>query len=62
MYVAVVGALVCVSVCRMIALPNPGGSFTCTMFMPFKHFDLLDAGSDEDKKAFFDVRSCPKAL
>ena len=37
----------------MIALPNPGGSFTCTIFAPFQHFDLLDKAGDSEVAAFF---------
>jgi kynurenine 3-monooxygenase len=37
----------------MIALPNPGGSWTCTMFAPFKNFEQLDRSTDDDISHFF---------
>lgn len=40
----------------MIALPNPDGNFTCTLFMPFKgekSFDVLK--TEQDVKQFFDT-------
>ena len=52
----------------LIGLPNPDGSFTCTMFAPFKLFDKLDAGGDAAIAAFFDkyfpdaVSCCVPAL
>jgi kynurenine 3-monooxygenase len=39
----------------LIALPNPDGSFTCTLFLPFEgpeSFDQLSSGADVE--AFFD--------
>jgi kynurenine 3-monooxygenase len=35
----------------MIALPNPAGDFTCTLFMPFEKFESLKTRADVD--AFF---------
>ena len=36
----------------MIALPNPAGDFTCTLFMPFEVFDGIK--TKEDVKHFFE--------
>ena len=38
----------------LIGLPNPDGSFTCTMFAPYELFDELDAGGDLAIQKFFD--------
>lgn len=35
----------------MIALPNPAGDFTCTLFLPYEQFELLK--TDADVMAFF---------
>lgn len=40
----------------LIGLPNPDGSFTCTMFAPFELFDQLDAGGDAAVTAFFNTK------
>jgi kynurenine 3-monooxygenase len=37
----------------LIALPNPGGSWTCTLFAPFRTFERLDASDDETVAEFF---------
>eukprot|EP00762_Andalucia_godoyi_P006744 ANDGO_06185.mRNA.1 Kynurenine 3-monooxygenase len=34
----------------MIALPNPGGDFTCTLFAPFELFESLEGKRDEEMK------------
>ena len=40
----------------MIALPNPDGNFTCTLFMPFKGEKSFEALQTRDQvKAFFDA-------
>jgi kynurenine 3-monooxygenase len=40
----------------MIALPNPGGNFTCTLFMPFEGKPGIDdLKTREDITAFFDT-------
>jgi kynurenine 3-monooxygenase len=40
----------------MIALPNPGGNFTCTLFMPFEGKPGIDdLKTREDIKEFFDT-------
>jgi kynurenine 3-monooxygenase len=36
----------------MIALPNPAGDFTCTLFLPYELFDSIR--TTEDIKAFFE--------
>jgi kynurenine 3-monooxygenase len=36
----------------MIALPNPAGDFTCTLFVPYEKFDTIK--TDADIKQFFD--------
>jgi kynurenine 3-monooxygenase len=36
----------------MIALPNPAGDFTCTLFVPYEKFDSIK--TDADIKQFFD--------
>ncbi|XP_796984.1 kynurenine 3-monooxygenase [Strongylocentrotus purpuratus] len=38
----------------MIALPNQDGSFTLTLFMPFKEFEGIKAQGDEGVLAFFE--------
>jgi len=40
----------------MIALPNKDKSFTCTLFMPFKMFDLLK--TEEDVLNFYNKHFC----
>lgn len=46
----------------MIALPNPDGSFTCTLFYPFEGLESFAAlGSDDEIRRFFD-RSFPDAV
>lgn len=37
----------------MIALPNQGGSFTVTLFMPFDNFDEVHAGGEKGVRKFF---------
>jgi kynurenine 3-monooxygenase len=36
----------------MIALPNPAGDFTCTLFVPFEKFEQIK--TDEDIRKFFE--------
>lgn len=38
----------------LIALPNPSGSFTCTLFAPNETFEALDKGGDKEVRAFFE--------
>jgi kynurenine 3-monooxygenase len=46
----------------LMALPNPGGSFTCTLFAPFEGEESFDnIKSDEDVREFFE-RHFPDAL
>ncbi|XP_072043205.1 kynurenine 3-monooxygenase-like [Amphiura filiformis] len=39
----------------MIALPNQGGSFTVTLFMPFHNFDEVHAGGEKAVLEFFNT-------
>ena len=39
----------------LIALPNPTGSFTCTLFAPNETFAELDAGGDDAVRSFFEA-------
>lgn len=39
----------------LIALPNPTGSFTCTLFAPNSTFKQLDEGGDEAVREFFEA-------
>ncbi|XP_065829661.1 kynurenine 3-monooxygenase-like [Oscarella lobularis] len=38
----------------LIALPNPDGTFTCTLFMPLDKFDTIDVDSEDDIIRFFE--------
>lgn len=46
---------------RAVGLPNPDGSFTCTMFAPFELFDQLDTGGDPAVTSFFN-KNFPDAV
>jgi kynurenine 3-monooxygenase len=43
----------------MIALPNPAGDFTCTLFLPYELFEQVK--TDEDIKSFFE-KEFPDAM
>ena len=45
----------------LIGLPNPDGSFTCTMFAPYEMFDKLDEGGDVAIADFF-AKTFPDAV
>ena len=46
----------------MIALPNPGGSFTCTFFFPFEGRDSFSSLSEDEDVLNFFRRTFPDAV
>lgn len=46
----------------LIALPNPDGSFTCTLFFPFEGADSFEGLTDKDQVTAFFERQFPDAM